>query len=491
MLVSIGSRADAPADAALRAARRRRREAGAVRRLGDAGPVRRRASRSTGRCGPTRASSTSRTWARSRSRGRRRASSCRRCSRTTSTRLEVGEAQYTLLTNETGGIIDDLIVYRDRRAAATCSSSTPRTARPTSRWLVGARDRAARTSATSRTSTRCSPCRGRARSSGSGSSAGRPFTLGDRRARRRRGDGQPHRLHRRGGVELALHARGRAGALGRDPRARRQSRAGSARATRCGSRSATRCTATTSARSGTRSRAGSAGSARSTPSSRASSRCARSRRAGPERKLVAFRMTEQAIPRQGMAIEGGGEVTSGSLSPMLEVGIGLGYVPVGAERARHRARRSTSAAGRAAREVVDETDLQARGVSMAAAESYPDDLLYHPEHDWARIDGDEAVLGVTWFAVDSLGELVHFEPPGGRPTGSAKDGSYGEVESVKAVSDADRAALGRGARGERGRRRRARDRQRGPLRRRAGSSGSGSASPARPTRCSTPPRTAR
>jgi aminomethyltransferase len=48
---------------------------------------------------------------------------------------------------------------------------------------------------------------------------------------------------------------------------------------------------------------------------------------GPERKLVAFRMTEQAIPRQGMAIEGGGEVTSGSLSPMLEVGIGLGYVP--------------------------------------------------------------------------------------------------------------------------------------------------------------------
>ena len=48
---------------------------------------------------------------------------------------------------------------------------------------------------------------------------------------------------------------------------------------------------------------------------------------GPERKLVAFRMTEQAIPRQGMAIEGGGEVTSGSLSPMLDVGIGMGYVP--------------------------------------------------------------------------------------------------------------------------------------------------------------------
>ena len=71
---------------------------------------------------------------------------------------------------------------------------------------------------------------------------------------------------------------------------------------------------------------------------------------------------------------------------------------------------------------------------MAAAETYPDDLKYHPEHDWARIEGDEAVLGVTWFAVDALGELVHFEPP---QAGAAvtKDSSYGEVESVKAVSD--------------------------------------------------------
>ena len=71
---------------------------------------------------------------------------------------------------------------------------------------------------------------------------------------------------------------------------------------------------------------------------------------------------------------------------------------------------------------------------MAASESYPDDLLYHAEHDWARIDGDEAVMGVTWFAQDALGELVHYEAP---DVGSnvAKDSSYGEVESVKAVSD--------------------------------------------------------
>jgi glycine cleavage system H protein len=71
---------------------------------------------------------------------------------------------------------------------------------------------------------------------------------------------------------------------------------------------------------------------------------------------------------------------------------------------------------------------------VAAAESYPEELLYHAEHDWARIDGDEAVLGVTWFAQDSLGELVHYEPPD-EGASVAKDQSYGEVESVKAVSD--------------------------------------------------------
>ena len=48
---------------------------------------------------------------------------------------------------------------------------------------------------------------------------------------------------------------------------------------------------------------------------------------------------------------------------------------------------------------------------MAASESYPDELRYHPEHDWARIEGDEATLGITWYAQDSLGELVHYEPP--------------------------------------------------------------------------------
>ena len=70
---------------------------------------------------------------------------------------------------------------------------------------------------------------------------------------------------------------------------------------------------------------------------------------------------------------------------------------------------------------------------MAAEETYPDDLKYHREHDWARVEGDEAVLGITWFAQDSLGELVHYEPPA---TGAQieHEAAYGEVESVKAVS---------------------------------------------------------
>src|SRR6059058_4852212 len=71
---------------------------------------------------------------------------------------------------------------------------------------------------------------------------------------------------------------------------------------------------------------------------------------------------------------------------------------------------------------------------MAAAESYPDDLRYHSEHDWARLDGDEATFGITWFAQDSLGELVHVELPE-EGTTVTKDSSYAEVESVKAVSD--------------------------------------------------------
>jgi glycine cleavage system H protein len=67
-------------------------------------------------------------------------------------------------------------------------------------------------------------------------------------------------------------------------------------------------------------------------------------------------------------------------------------------------------------------------------ESYPEELRYLPEHDWARIDGDEATFGITWFAQDQLGEVVFFEPPEVGATVSANQ-PYAELESVKAVSD--------------------------------------------------------
>ena len=69
-----------------------------------------------------------------------------------------------------------------------------------------------------------------------------------------------------------------------------------------------------------------------------------------------------------------------------------------------------------------------------ADESYPEELKYHAEHDWARIDGEEAVFGVTWYAQDALGEVVFYDPPEVGESLS-KDQAYAEVESVKAVSD--------------------------------------------------------
>ena len=69
-----------------------------------------------------------------------------------------------------------------------------------------------------------------------------------------------------------------------------------------------------------------------------------------------------------------------------------------------------------------------------ADETYPQDLRYHTEHDWVRVDGDDAVFGITWYAQDALGEVVYFDPPA-VGTSVTKDASYGELESVKAVSD--------------------------------------------------------
>ena len=119
---------------------------------------------------------------------------------------------------------------------------------------------------------------------------------------------------------------------------------------------------------------------------------------------------------------------------------------------------------------------------MAEA-SYPEDLKYHAEHDWARIEGDQATFGITWYAQDALGEVVFFDPPE-VGTQVAKDQSYAEVESVKAVSDVFAPLSGRDHRGERGARRQPREHQRGPLRRWL----DGEGAPVRPVRGRPPAR---
>ena len=373
----------------LRPPRRRRRAHGSLRRLGDARPVRGRDPRAPRRAIGLRRLRRLAHGADPRRRPDGSTSCCRDCSRTISTRLGDGEAQYTLLTNDTGGIVDDLIAYRINPAhyllVVNAGNREAAYAWLKEREIRGSEVR------TPPTSTRCSPCRARAAIATARPARCAGVHARDGRGGRHRGDGLPHRATRaRPGVELMCPDEDAVGAVGRGRRARRDARAGSARATRSASRSATRCTGTTSRPTRTRSRPGSAGPARSTRSSPARRSCGGSRRTGPSRRLVAFVMEEKAVPRQGMAIEGGGEVTSGTHSPMLDSGIGMGYVP--AARAAPDTELEIDVRGKPRQARIVKKPIYREG-ELVADESYPDDLQYHPEHDWARIEGDEAVLG--------------------------------------------------------------------------------------------------
>ena len=117
----------------------------------------------------------------------------------------------------------------------------------------------------------------------------------------------------------------------------------------------------------------------------------------------------RASPARATRSIGGGEVTSGTLSPSLNQGIGMAYVPV--DKAEPGTALEIDVRGRTrAAEVRDEAAVQQGDLTVAEA-SYPDDLKYHAEHDWARVDGDTATLGITWYAQDQLGEVVFFDPP--------------------------------------------------------------------------------
>ena len=176
----------------------------------------------------------------------------------------------------------------------------------------------------------------------------------------------------------------------------------------------------------------------------------------PPQKLAPVPAHRPRDPATGKRVIAGGEeageVTSGTLSPSLEHGIGMAYVRRRAGRARDRGRDrrprqappGTHRVQAALLEDLAATETRRR---VGAEETYPEDLKYHPEHDWARVDGDEATFGITWYAQDSLGEVVFFEPPeaGAEVT---KDERLRRGRVGQGGLRRLRAALGRGHRGQ-------------------------------------------
>ena len=161
---------------------------------------------------------------------------------------------------------------------------------------------------------------------------------------------------------------------------------------------------------------------------------AAARENGTQEKLVPFAIEGQGIARQGNA---GGRRRRGHERHVLAVSGARDRDGVRFQRARRRGRadRDRRARPGASRRDHAQASLQKGTVSTDMADpSYPDDLKYHPEHDWARIEGDSATFGITWYAQDALGEVVFFDAP---KVGAevSKDQPYTEVESVKAVSD--------------------------------------------------------
>ena len=166
---------------------------------------------------------------------------------------------------------------------------------------------------------------------------------------------------------------------------------------------------------------------------------ARTRADGPQRRLVALRMDEErAVPRPGCPILDGEGAAVGNGHERDVLAHARSAASVWATcrpRWPHPTPRSpwTCAGARERRTPRASRCTSRRPEPMPAAESYPDDLRYHREHDWARVDGDTATFGVTWYAQDSLGDLVVYLPPEAGAEVKA-GGEYGELESVKAVS---------------------------------------------------------
>ena len=346
-------------------------------------------------------------------------------------RLGDGEAQYTLLTNERGGIVDDLIVYRmshghyllvvnagNREAAyAWLKEREPRGTE-----VRDASDEYALVAV-----------QGPRSLERLGLDDGAGVHARDGRDRRRRGDGLPHRLHGRDRASSssaptrtpcalwdAVLARGvvPCGLGARD----------TLRLEVCYPLHGNDITQDTDAIS-----AGLGWTCALDKEFTGADVLRRVKEDGPARRLVAFVMEEKAIPRPGMAIEGGGEVTSGTQSPSLDVGIGMGYVPAAQRGAGHgaRDRRAWQAPARPGRAEADlpEGALSGRERELPRRPPVP---------PGARLGAGRRRRGRARHHVVRAGLARRARPLRRRPRSarrSTKDESYGEVESVKAVSD--------------------------------------------------------
>ena len=405
-----------------------------------------------------------------------------RCSRTTLDRIEAGKAQYTLLTNERGGIVDDLIVYALDAVPVPARSSTRRTAGRL-RVAQGARDprfRGQRRLGRVRAARRPGAERVRAARAAAGAARSRS-TGGDRR---RRGDGQPHRLHRRGGCELLCMADD-AGSSGTRCSSAASSRAGSARGTRCASRSATRSTATTSRPETDAISAGlgwtcaldkdftGADELRADQGGRARTRSSSLRDGGARRSRArACRSRAAAGSRPARTRRCS---TSASAWATCRPG----------RRARHRAhdRRARPAAPRARSSPSRSTSERRRVV--AAAETLPGRPALPPR---ARLGAHRGRRG------DARDHLVRAgRPRRARPlrgAGGRRARREGRLLRRGRVGEGGvgrhLAALGRGRRGQPEGRRRARDGERGSLRRGLARAHPARPTPPRPTPCWTP-----
>ena len=366
--------------------------------------------------------------------------------------LADGRALYTVACLPTGGIVDDLIVYRiaaDHYLIVVNASNAgegPRLvlrARPHAlrRDRRLGRDRAHRLPGAGRQARAAAAHQAPARRA-------RPLRLrAELRDRRRPGLDRAHRLHRRGRLRDLLRRQGRARALGRA--CSRPRRASAASRSGSGARDTLRLEARLPLygndldETTTPLEAGLGWVVKLDGADFIGREALRAQAAGAAsaRKLCGFEMTGRGIARHGYPIFDGegaraGTATSGGPAPTVGKNIGLGYVPAELDRAG--ARISVDCRGKRVDAEVVKGPFYKRREKQMSAQQYPDDLYYTKDHEWARLedrDGQKlATIGITRFAVEQLGDVTQVDLPKEGETVKQAE-VFGSVESVKAVSD--------------------------------------------------------